>query len=77
MFFVGARDGMLPELISMINVKFLTPLPSLLFLVNLINTVIKSDTNCGNFFYMFSVVHVYNDVINQRRFGTDKLYGFR
>ncbi|CAJ0926982.1 unnamed protein product, partial [Mesorhabditis belari] len=32
MFFAGARDGLLPEIFSMINLKYITPIPSLLFL---------------------------------------------
>ncbi|CAI4225833.1 unnamed protein product [Auanema sp. JU1783] len=32
MFFAGARDGQLPELLSMISIRYVTPMPSLLFL---------------------------------------------
>ncbi|CAJ0571956.1 unnamed protein product, partial [Mesorhabditis spiculigera] len=32
MFFAGARDGLLPEIFAMINLKHVTPMPSLIFL---------------------------------------------
>lgn len=34
MYFVAAREGLLPEIISMIHVKYHTPLPSMAFSVS-------------------------------------------
>ncbi|CAD5206542.1 unnamed protein product [Bursaphelenchus okinawaensis] len=51
MFFAGARDGQLPELLAMIHVKLLTPIPSLiaLCLLSLVNIFVSELRDLINY----------------------------
>uniref|UniRef100_A0A1I7SDP3 Large neutral amino acids transporter small subunit 1 n=2 Tax=Bursaphelenchus xylophilus TaxID=6326 RepID=A0A1I7SDP3_BURXY len=51
MFFAGARDGQLPELLAMIHVRLLTPIPSLiaLCLLSLVNIFVSELRDLINY----------------------------
>ncbi|XP_071948823.1 Y+L amino acid transporter 2-like [Antedon mediterranea] len=52
LFFAGARDGILPKLIAMINVRYKTPLPALFFvsLLSLVYVFVKDVFQLINYF---------------------------
>ncbi|XP_033102960.1 Y+L amino acid transporter 2-like [Anneissia japonica] len=52
LFFAGARDGVLPKLISMINVRYKTPLPALFFVsvLSLVYVFVKDVFQLINYF---------------------------
>lgn len=45
MCFAGARNGHMPELLAHINVKCMSPLPSLFFLVSMTSASADSDVD--------------------------------
>lgn len=50
MCFVGARNGHMPSVLSLINVKSYTPVPSLVFLVSLISNCKYSVVLTSHYF---------------------------
>lgn len=73
LFFVGAREGHLPQAIALIDVKRLTPVPSLVFMVFIKNLYIFISTK-NNF---ISVYNHANPPRNRRRICFNQLRDIR
>ena len=64
LFFVGARQGHLPESLALININNLTPMPALLFLVSKSYVFYVGKTNVFNFF-QFYFLYIYYIVVSE------------